>query len=293
MTAAMPDPFESPWLKWAQAVVNAEVLQDNINELGKLGNLHIQLGMTQDYDPGRHCIIITAGPEDVPPIFPARWGLLLGDIVHNYRASLDHLAWALYKRGTTPNLSASQERGVYFPIASDREQFNGWLKGKRPKLPGVRRSDVAIVRRYQPYQTVARHRNRHVFKVLDDLANADKHRVIQPIEAVPEHARFEVVGLADCRITRWQPRRQAIPLKPGTELARIYVKKTGPDPFIDVTPHFALDPAVAGSFTFQEWGYGTMRLIAQLLSEFAKPPEDVRALLSVTGHGEAPPWLSR
>jgi hypothetical protein len=289
----MADPFRSPWLKWAQAVVNAEVLQDSINGLGKLDQLQISLGMTQEYYAKRHCIIITAGPENVPPIFPARWGLLLGDIVHNYRASLDHLAWALYKRGRTPNLPAPQERGVYFPIASDREQFNSWLRGKRPKLPGVRRADVAIVRRFQPYRTAARHRARHVFKVLDDLANADKHRVIQPIEAVPERAQFVVTGLRDCTITRWQRRRRALPLKPGTELARIYVRKTGPDPFIDVTPQFALDAAVAGSVTFQEWGYTTMRLVAQLLSEFAKPSEDARALLSVTSHGDAPRWLPK
>jgi hypothetical protein len=67
--------------------------------------------------------------------------------------------WALYKRGTTPNLSKSQERGVYFPIAVTREQFNGWLTGKRPKLPGVRRADIGVVRRYQPYKGAARYRS--------------------------------------------------------------------------------------------------------------------------------------
>jgi hypothetical protein len=39
-----------------------------------------------------------------------------------------------------------------------------------------------------------------------------------------------------------------------------------------VEPHFTLDPTVNERFTFEQWGYLTMRFIAQLLSEFAEPP---------------------
>jgi hypothetical protein len=67
------DGFDSAWLKWAQAVVNADVLQDNINELHNAGQVQIQMGMTQEYDARRHCVIITAGPE-VPRVFPVHWG---------------------------------------------------------------------------------------------------------------------------------------------------------------------------------------------------------------------------
>jgi hypothetical protein len=169
------DGFDSAWLKWAQAVVNADVLQDNINELHNAGQVQIQMGMTQEYDARRHCVIITAGPE-VPRVFPVHWGLLLGDIVHNYRCSLDHLAWSLYKRGRTPNLTARQEQSVQFPIARDRQQFNRLVASR---LPRVRRADIASVRRYQPYLGRRRLIDQHVFAVLQDLSNADKHRVIQ------------------------------------------------------------------------------------------------------------------
>jgi hypothetical protein len=284
----MADAFESPWLKWAQAVINADVLEDNINELAKQGVNPMRFGMTKEYDAKRHCIIITVGPDEVPTVFPKQWGLLLGDIVHNYRSSLDHLAWALYKRGSTPSLPERQEKLVYFPIADERTEFNGSLKRK---LPGVRRADAAIVRRYQPYKTAKRYRDRHLFRVLEKLSNADKHRVIQPIQAIPERAGFHVIEVTDCVITRLQPRVRRAAFKPGTELVRFYVRKTGPDPDIDVQPHFIIDSTVDERFTFEEWGYGTMRYTAQLLSEFAEPPQGVRTLLSATRHGESPGWL--
>jgi hypothetical protein len=247
--------------------------------------------MTKEYDAKRHCIVITAGPGEVPTVFPITWGLLLGDIVHNYRSSLDHVAWALYKRGRTPSLTKWQEQGIYFPIARERDQFNRWLIGKRPKLPGARRADVAIVRRFQPYITGQRRLNRHVLVVLDDLANADKHRVIQPIQALPESMSFEVVKVTDCTVTRLKPRARRTTLKPGAELVRVYVRKTGPEPDMDVEPKFTLDPAVNERFTFQDWGYTTMRIIAQVLLAFAEPPQTVRTMLGATSHGPSPVWL--
>jgi hypothetical protein len=126
------NPFDSAWLKWAQAVVNAEVLEDNINELAGQGVLQMRFGMTKEYDAKRHCIIVTAGPEGVSTVFPITWGLLLGDIVHNYRSSLDHLAWALYKRGSTANLPKRKERLIYFPIADERIKFNDSLGASCP-----------------------------------------------------------------------------------------------------------------------------------------------------------------
>jgi hypothetical protein len=275
----MDDLFDSPWLKWMQGVVNADVLQDNLNELARPGVLQMQLGMTQEYDPKRHCIIIKAGPTDVPRIFPIHQGLLLGDIVHNFRACLDHLAWALYKRGRTPNLARWQEQGVYFPIATTREQFNDCLRGSRPKLPGVRRSDVAIVRRYQPYIHGKRNLRDHVLVILDKLAIADKHRTILPIEAVPERATHNILEVRDCVITRYVSRRPRVVLEPGAELVRFYVRKTGPSPEIYVEPHFTIDPTVDGRAKFEDWAGVTLGVIAQLLREFAVPPSTVQAFL--------------
>ncbi len=148
----------------------------------------------QYYDSRRHCIHVTA--EVVEP-FPRLWGAMLGDVIHNYRDCLDHVAWELYKRGRTPNHTDAQEGFIYFPIALTKEWFNASLKGNRAKLPGVRPSDVAVVRRYQPYMAGESRAHRHVFAVLDSLAKADKHRTVQPfLPSAPTHlSKTRIRGL--------------------------------------------------------------------------------------------------
>jgi hypothetical protein len=131
----MADPFDSAWLKWLQAVSNAEVLLDNIVTLAEQPDLKMESWFGQHYDAKRHCIRVFVEATDP---FPVHWGTMLGDVIHNYRSCLDHVAWALYKRGRTPNLTERQERAIYFPITSKRKIFDDCLKGDRAKLPGVR-----------------------------------------------------------------------------------------------------------------------------------------------------------
>ena len=271
--ADMDDLFESAWLKWAWAVVDAHVLQDTLNELAIQADLQVPLGMETDYDAKRHCIVIRVYAFESP--FPKLWGLLLGDTVHNLRSSLDHLAWALYKRGHTPNLSDKRERKVYFPITTTRTIFNDALK---TKLPGARRADIAIVRRCQPYKRGKKYLNRHVLFVLDELARADKHRTIQPVVPVPESSFFKIAGRQDCVIRRFKPALGRV-LEPGAELGRFYVKKTGPDPDIEVNPRFTLSPCVNHRLTVEEFLGRTISATAHLLREFAPMPDSARGVL--------------
>jgi hypothetical protein len=267
-------PFDSAWLKWAWAVVNANVLGDNINAFAAQPNLKMPVRLAHEYDAKRHCIIVRV--DEVANPFPPLWGLLLGDAVHNFRSSLDHLAWALYKRGRTPNLSRKKERDVQFPICTDRLGFNGSLKRR---LPGVRRTDIALVRGSQPYMYGKRNLTRHVFLALRKLSNADKHRTIQPIIAVPENATYTLGKPEDCVFRRLAAPKARFKLEPGAELARLYVKKTGPEPYIDVDPHFTIDPAINERLLVGEFLKRTMGFSRHLLLAFAKPPESVRAIL--------------
>ena len=81
---------------------------------------------------------------------PASWGLLVGDIAFDYRCALDHLAWALVCRGTTPPsvLTQQQQKAVYVMVAKSRRQFNTSLARM---LPGAQRRGIAKVRAIQPY----------------------------------------------------------------------------------------------------------------------------------------------
>ncbi len=199
---------------------------------------------------------------------------MLGDVIHNYRDCLDHVAWELYKRGRTPTRTETQEGFIYFPIALKKECFNASLKGDRAKLPGVRRSDVAVVRRYQPYMAGESRAQRHVFAVLDSLARADKHRTVQPVFAFPHRLTFLKLEFADCTLSRtfvltphW-----AGASDPRPELGRFYVRKTGPQPRVEMLPHFSLVPAINERLTVAEFLDRTMTATSSLLREFSEPP---------------------
>jgi hypothetical protein len=242
-------------------------------------DLKMETWFGQHYDAKRHCIRVFAQARDP---FPDLWGPMLGDVIHNYRSCLDHIAWALYRRGRTPNLPDNRERFVYWPITSKREIFNACLKGDRAKLPGVRRADVAIVRRYQPYKAGKSRVDRHVFTVLDALANADKHRSIQPVVAMPRRLAFGEMTFFDCIPRQWTSSRRwvASAEDESAELGRFYVKKDGPEPRVDMQPHFSLVPAINEFLTVGEFLEKTLTAISSVLREFSEPPESVQKMLA-------------
>ncbi len=273
----MDDLFESAWLKWAWAVVNANVLADNVNALANQPNLSTPIAMRQDYDAKCHCIILSVVDFQSP--FPDNlWGLILGDVVQNFRSALDHVAWALVKLGRAKNLTDRQERQIYFPITSSPAAFRNAVP---LRLPGVRRADLAKIRACQPYLKGKRNLSRHVVWVVGELSRLDKHRTIQPIYAIPDRAGYDIGEQTDCIYRRMRRRSARRVLKPGTELTRLYVKRTGPEPFIDVQPHFSMDPAVYDPrLTLQQFLVQTIRAVSEILRLFAPQPESAKRIIS-------------
>lgn len=135
------------------------------------------------------------------------------------------------------------------------------------------------MRRYQPYMPGESRAHRHVFTVLQDLSNYDKHRTLQPVVAVPERIEFTDVEPADCIVRRVSTKGFQGTLEPGAELARIYVKKTGPNPRIDLQPHFSFVPAIHARLTLVDFLQRTTNATNLLLREFAEPPKSAEALL--------------
>jgi hypothetical protein len=221
--------------------------------------------------------------------YPDRWGLRLGDVVHGYRSCLDHAAWAMVKRGRTPNLTEHQESGVYFPISATRGKFNASLNGKRPKLPGVQRADIAIARRYQPYRYGKRNLALHSLWVLDELSRNDKHRSIQPILGTPDAAYYEVTNAADCIVRGIQPRALRKSLKVGSEVGRFYVKKTGPNPRLQVQGNVPVAPAINDRIHLDKWMELTMQVTFNILRLCAPPSANARAILDAAGVPMGPP----
>jgi hypothetical protein len=288
----MADPFDSAWLKWGRAVLHAHDLFDEINAL-QLTEENFCKTRTQ-YEPKRHCLSLRVDwIADPPPVLSVK----LGDVVHNYRSCLDHIAWTIVGRGKTPPplIGDFEQAGVYFPICSTRDEFNASLepviKGlivRRVKLPGVRLADSAIVRRYQPYRRGKRYLSLHVLTILEELSNRDKHREIWPILVIPQGGMVLTWPPEDCVVTRDALGTRAYPLELDAEIHRIFVRKTGPNPYMKMQPHLTVHPAVTPRVSVREWLTQTRSFVYQLLRDFAEPPRGTLQDLGVLKIVEIP-----
>jgi hypothetical protein len=101
---------------------------------------------------------------------PLRFGVLLGDCVHNLRSSLDHAVWQ-----TTLLDGGVPDHRTQFPIASRSEkQFERMAD---VGIPGLSDEHRELIRSVQPYHRGADART-HPLSVLADLSNTDKHQVV-------------------------------------------------------------------------------------------------------------------
>jgi hypothetical protein len=273
--------FDSAWLKWAQAVRHAEALETEIETTRKNGQPQPGFASRAKYEPKRHGFGVFI--ERVAPTPPGQ-RLLLGDAANNFRASLDHLAWALVCRGDTPPdvLTKAQRKAVYFPISADRKQFNGELK---VKLPGVRRADISKIRPHQPYNKGPRVRPRHYLVLLKEINDGDKHRTIQPIWIQPVRARIEIMDQRDCAVPKRRKLLRPNPLKVGAEVTFLHARKTGPNPEIDVESSVLAEPCVERMVSVETWLDITKKSLTILLAQFSHPPDAVDDLF---GRGPEP-----
>jgi hypothetical protein len=109
---------------------------------------------------------------------PLRFGVMLGDCVHNLRSALDHLICQLtmLNGGTMDDCARTQ-----FTIASKSEaQFEGMAK---TQLAGLSPMHRAVVKSLQPYHA-GDQAWRHPLALLAELSNADKHRLVNPTYSV-------------------------------------------------------------------------------------------------------------
>jgi hypothetical protein len=260
--------FDSAWIKWSQAVLHSQTLE---REIAARADDPVRAFRTE-YQSQRHGFAVIVDEIDAVPV---RWQLLLGEVANNYRTALDHLAWALVRRGRTPPdmLTARQQRGVYFPIFEDRGQFNQALARY---LPGVRRADATKVRWCQPFRRAARNRSRDPLVLLSRITSGDKHRTIQPLWEYPSRVDLEVTDIHDSELRETQHwRRHATALEIGTEIAFMRCRKLGPDPQLELTITVASTPTIGNRISLRNWHQATGVFIFSLLRQFSGQPASI------------------
>jgi hypothetical protein len=118
---------------------------------------------------------------------PLRFGVMLGDCVHNLRSALDHLICQLtmLDGGTMADCARTQ-----YPIASQSEaQFESMAKRC---IPGLSEKHRAMVKKTQPYNAGDR-AEFHPLYALAELSNADKHRIINPTYSAMKSSAKDVL----------------------------------------------------------------------------------------------------
>ena len=88
-----------------------------------------------------------------------------GDVIHNLRSALDHLAYQLVLVGT-PGVEPSRQ--VEFPIAKDEATYE---TDKPRKVKGMQLRAIEAIDRLRPY-----HGGTEAFWRIHELDNIDKHR---------------------------------------------------------------------------------------------------------------------
>lgn len=177
---AMTNPLWGHWLRIKRADEHRRGLHDRIAEF-----IHDQpYGVTYEFRDQRREVSI--GVERVNPTDDDKavleWGIAVGDCIHQLRAALDGLVYALTEATNKPPPPERRNplREVSFPIVTDP---SAWPEATSRRLWGVPDESLPVFREVQPFFTGPEDPKREPLAVLNELWNVDKHRAI-PLLAI-------------------------------------------------------------------------------------------------------------
>lgn len=163
--------------------------------------------------------------------------MLLGDMIHNFRAALDHQMWAIAPKTAKAGRNA---RRVQFPIHTTTK---GWTNWRKEWGQHYGEKVLAVLAEAQPCHLDAERYRYHPLGLLQSLSNTDKHRALN-VTAHMAHDGYPF------RVTPEPPggvrvTTHAGPIEPGTVIARAeWDRAADGNGEIDVAPTIAYDQQV-------------------------------------------------
>ena len=165
------------------------------------------------------------------------WSPIIGDIVHNWRSALDHLAYQLViKNGKTPCIrtqfpiffKSPFDTSLYSKAKDAKKALESWNR----QVNGMHPNDVEVIKRLQPYNG-GHGADSHPLFTLSQLSNWDKHREYQLTGQTLQGTAFNVREWRNCKW--WTLYESPIgTFEDGTVVARYAFTATGPNPKMDV-----------------------------------------------------------
>lgn len=164
------------WEKHRRGVEHLEQLDAEVTEY--LGAEPKPYRTRGDFKRDRRQYVVVG--EISKPMDDLRWGVMLGDAVHNLRSALDHLVWQLVLLNTGKNGGPENK----FPIESSGRRYwsitkDGKASVRDRALRNVADEHRVLVDELQPYRTHPGSRIT-VLGTLRDFSNFDKHRLLNP-----------------------------------------------------------------------------------------------------------------
>lgn len=227
--------------KFARAHEHFNTLQDEVTAYYAPREGEVQFGRFRAEPHPRAENLFRYVVAEVPDP-PLRFATTIGDIVHNLRSALDHLAFELAFLGERGKVIPEK---VAYPCSLTRANWRG-RHVQHTLLAGVMAKHRADIYRTQPCyrkkdpptspRTLAR-RKPHPLADLEKLWNHDKHRMLQPVAIALNTMQATVVQTRDCEVTgnpRFSMGVFGRPFEPETEFLTVAIRKTGPDPYVYV-----------------------------------------------------------
>lgn len=159
------DPLFGVAAKIGRADYLIEELDGLVNEfLLRLDDQAITSQVESDHD--LHAYRVTMRQ----PLVPHQIAVLVGDVLHNLRSAIDHLARALVEASGARAVDGPG--GTTFPVRDTRRAHPARL------VPCAWPEVDALVDAVQPYHWPDAERPKHPLLVLHSLSNTDKHRLL-------------------------------------------------------------------------------------------------------------------
>jgi hypothetical protein len=192
----MPDAFDGIEAKIDRAGEHIDALNGEIRDWAQ-GSPY-SIGSEPEGQSTHHRIYVRL--NHVPNV--VRWGLLVGDAVHNLRSALDHLVYAGALRVTGQD-PPPDERRLQFPILD----VPGDWGNQAFRVKALSDEMRTFLKDVQPFKesNIDGVQN-HLLRWIRELDDADKHRAIRPVFLVMGQVQVVVRTLSGGGMTSTIPR---------------------------------------------------------------------------------------
>lgn len=226
--------LRSARIKWARAVEHQRVLARHTREFAAAGSYDYV--RTDNVGDGTDPLLKVHWRLKIKQPFPERWSVLVGDILTNLRATVDHAFWAA---AVMHSGQPARPHQLTFPITTDATSF----ARKTRELSSLVAPEVwELVDAVQPF-----HGGDQAYtsplEVLRWLSNIDKHRFVHMVgRTVYDFGSVLVRSSAPLEVVEeWRCEGQ---VDDNAVVARLKLRRPRDSGPIDLVPTFAHTPSI-------------------------------------------------